>query len=365
MRVFGNINLRRVRELPIAGEVLVQVGDEVTSDQVVLRSKLLGDLHIIRVAESLGIESSAALKDIVVNLGDSVIPGTVVAKRVGLFGLFSQSVTSSVSGEVEFITESTAHIGVRLPPKDLNVRAFLLGKVVEVIPQYGVVISGRCALLQGVFGVGGERFGRILNLSTKRDSEILLSHLPINCEGAILCGGKHVNSEVLKEAARRGACGFITGSVSSDTLREFLGYEIGVAITGNEPISMSFFITEGFGHLVMNERTLKILHALEGREGAISGATQVRAGSLRPELLVAQALEDYIDEELRNLSVGNSIRVVRSPYFGMIGKIRSLPNEIAVLENGVRARVVKIELSEVSKGSPKEVIVPRANVEVL
>jgi len=42
--------------------------------------------------------------------------------------------------------------------------------------------------------------------------------------------------------------------VSDETLRQYVGYDIGVAITGQENVPMTLILTEGFGELPMARR---------------------------------------------------------------------------------------------------------------
>ncbi len=56
---------------------------------------------------------------------------------------------------------------------------------------------------------------------------------------------------------------------------------------------------------------------------------------------------------------GTPVRVIREPYFGKIGTVKSLPVHLQEIETMSHVRVVEIILDE------GEVIVPRANVEII
>ena len=58
-----------------------------------------------------------------------------------------------------------------------------------------------------------------------------------------------------------------------------------VAITGSERIGLTVVITEGFGEIAMSERTFRILQQREGRQASVN-ATQIRAGVMRPEIVI-------------------------------------------------------------------------------
>jgi hypothetical protein len=104
------------------------------------------------------------------------------------------------------------------------------------------------------------------------------------------------------------------------------------------------------------------LKEFEGYSASVNGATQIRAGVLRPEIIIPnEMMEDELGEELsQGMVPGTPIRIIRQPYFGAIGKVHSLPVELQRLESESMVRVVKIELDE-----GEVVTVPRANVEII
>jgi hypothetical protein len=54
------------------------------------------------------------------------------------------------------------------------------------------------------------------------------------------------------------------------------------------------------------------------------------------------------------------VRIIRDPYFGLIGEVSKLPPEPHVLESGSKARVLEVKFT-----SGESVVVPRANVELI
>ena len=97
----------------------------------------------------------------------------------------------------------------------------------------------------------------------------------------------------------------------------------------------------------------------------INGATQIRAGVIRPEAIVP--LDEKMDEKgksgeeaIGGLEIGSPVRVIRQPYFGMIGKVSDLPPALQKLESESKARVLEVQFTEGEKA-----IIPRANVELI
>jgi hypothetical protein len=60
------------------------------------------------------------------------------------------------------------------------------------------------------------------------------------------------------------------------------------------------------------------------------------------------------------LEIGTQVRVIRDPYFGLIGSVHNLPSEPATLESGSRARVLEVKFE-----TGRTVTIPRANVELI
>ena len=121
--------------------------------------------------------------------------------------------------------------------------------------------------------------------------------------------------------------GIVVGGIIDKDLIEFLGYDIGVAITGHENISLTLVITEGFGTIAMARRTFELLRSLAGRSASINGATQIRAGVIRPEVIVplgASSGSPAASGDEGNLSIGTPIRIIREPYFGKLASVSSL-----------------------------------------
>jgi hypothetical protein len=182
--------------------------------------------------------------------------------------------------------------------------------------------------------------------------------------GKIIVGGSLVKTDVVKKALSVGVKGIVTGGLNDADLRSFLGYELGVAITGEESLGLTIVVTEGFGKIRMAPATLALLQKRAGKLASINGATQIRAGVIRPKLIVpiteseAKAREER--EEDNVLTVGTQIRAIRDPFFGRIGKCTGLPVELVKLKSETKVRVLEVEFEDGQRA-----IVPRANVELI
>jgi hypothetical protein len=356
--------VRRRRELPLAGEILVNKGDMVSREQIIARAYLEGEVRLVRVAEMLGVAPQELGGVLRVSVGSQVNEGDLLAEVRGMWGFFRSTVTAPISGVVEFVTESTGHVGIRAAPRKLDLSAYLEGRVVEVEGQRAVVIESEASFVQGIFGVGGERIGVVRVLDVEPTTVVSASHVPAAAPGEILIGGHSPTLEAILKARDAGAVGFVTGSIDDHALREYVGRDIGVAVTGDENVSMTLIVTEGFGPLPMGQRVWETLRAMNGARASLNGATQVRAGAVRPEIVsVALAERDApvrTSAGMAGLEIGSRVRLIRVPFFGLSGTVEELPHDPQKIETGASSRVLRARLDD-----GRSITVPRANVELL
>jgi hypothetical protein len=362
LKVSPRTIVRKTRRLPLKGEVLVSQGEKVQPSTIVARTEIPGIMQTVRAGEQLGLEPQELRAALKVSVGDKVERGQVLAETRSFFGLFRSVVNSPVDGVVEMLSEHSGHIGIRLPATPIEVAAYIEGTVAEVIPEEGVVVETEAAMIQGIFGVGGERTGVIHMLVSSPDENLTEDMIKEEHAGKVVVGGSNVSGAALRKASAVGCAGIVAGAIIDRDLIDFLGYDIGVAITGQEDINITLIVTEGFGSIRMADRTFKLLSSLEGKMASINGATQIRAGVIRPEVIVPsteEAAEKPVDLE-QVLEIGSHIRAIREPYFGMLGTVTELPPEPVLIPSGSTVRVLKAKLSD-----GREVIIPRANVEII
>ncbi len=271
LKVTENELLRRRRILPIKGEVVVEEGVGVGPKDVVARTFLPGRVEIVNVANKMGVDQSDVPGAMVKKEGDEVLQGEVIAESKSLFGLLKSRVTASLEGKIESVSGVTGQVVLRGPPQPVEIDAYLEGRVMEVIPNEGVVVESCGALIQGIFGIGGEAAGEIAMASpSPRD---ILDEDSISAEhhGKVIVGGALVTGRALKKAIQLGVSGVVVGGFDDQDLREFLGHDLGVAITGHEKLGLTLIVTEGFGRIDMAPRTFSLLRRRRGQRASING----------------------------------------------------------------------------------------------
>ena len=362
LRVTRHTILQRQRQLPLKGEVAVSEGDTVTRDRVVARTDLPGNVTTLNLVNILSCTPDELPSYMLKNEGDPVEAGEPIAETRPFIKWFKTTVEAPIIGTVESISKVTGQVIFREPPRSVEIQAYIDGTVAEVLPEEGVTVETTGAFVQGIFGIGGETWGALQVISDTPDQVLTPDQIDSSCKDKIIVGGNLLTLDVINKAREFGAAGIIGGGIQDADLRDLLGYDLGVAITGTETIGLTVIVTEGFGTINMARKTFDILSENNGKEASISGATQIRAGVLRPEIIIPESVEiEHKEESDHPGLVGNALlRVIRAPYFGHVGKVTALPPELQTVESETQVRVLEVEFENGDRA-----IVPRANVELI
>jgi hypothetical protein len=321
-------------------------------------------VHTVNLAAKLSIDPTQVPSALGRPLGSAVKAGEEIASARSLFGLVKNTATAPVDGTLESVSSVTGQLILREPPIPVEVQAYVRGTVAEVLMEEGVIVESHAALLQGIFGVGGETFGPITIAGSGPDQPLERGHLKPEHRGAVVVGGAHVSHEVLMQAREFGVAAVVVGGFDDHDLRQLLGRDLGVAITGSEDLGFTLVLTEGFGRIPMADRSWRLLNQHAGRIASVSGATQIRAGVMRPEILIpleAGSTSAPDTHPTTGLEVGSLVRIIRQPYFGRIARVVDLPPELQGLESEAQVRVLVAELAD----GGESVRIPRANVELI
>jgi len=279
--------LKKTRRIPTPGTVLVDEGETVAPETVVARGYVPNpEVHEVKVYVHLGTEPGRAERYMLKKEGDEVERGEIIALRRSLFGLSIKECRSPIEGNVEFFSGMTGKAVIRGKPIPIEVKAHIPGKVVEVIPEEGAIIETPAVYIQGVFGIGGETHGVLVGAVNARDDVLTSDKIHEEHRDKILVGGSLVTPDALRKAVETGVKGVITGGVDQKELTAFLGYEIGVGITGDEEVGLTLILTEGFGQSSMDEKMFQLLRSFEGKQACIDGSTQIRFRAVRPEIIL-------------------------------------------------------------------------------
>ncbi len=364
LKVLHETKIDKERRLPLKGTVTVEKGKFVTPDDIVAKTDLPGNVQMVNVANQLNIDAEDVNDAMIAKEGTSVSKGEMIAETKGLFGLFKTNVTAPVDGTIEVISDTTGQVVIREAPIPVEIDAYMSGSIKNVIPEEGVVIESEGVFIQGIFGIGGESRGDLAVIVDNREDEITEEMLTSELVGKIIVGGSFISLKAYKKAIQLKVAGVVVGGFNYFDLEDILGYTLGVAITGSEDLVTSLIVTEGYGKIRMGTQTFDLLKEHHGKFASVNGATQIRAGVIRPEIVIPltkdQLKGDHKDADAsEGIQTGSLVRVIRAPFFGRMGKVIDLPSELRKMESETMVRVAIIEIDG------KNVEIPRANLEMV
>jgi hypothetical protein len=369
LKVTELTRVRRERILPLKGTVIVEQGQKVSAEDIVAKTELPGPVKTINVVNLLGIDQQQIHDYMLKKVGESFTTGEVLAETKPPMGMkflsFMQNrVVAEFDGTVQNISEVTGQVILAYPPREVNIRAYIDGTITEIRPGEGVVVEASASFVQGIFGIGGEAYGQ-LRIAVSGPEDVLdKDDIRSEYHGKVIVGGSLFTREAMDRAREVGVAGVIVGGFHDKNLRELLGYDLGVAITGTEDIGLSLVMTEGFGQIAMAQKTFNLLKKREGSRASISGATQIRAGVIRPEVIIPAEEGSRGGDGTKQENIGTQlqdpVRCIREPYFGRIGRVKKMIPELYEVESETKVRVLEVEFEDGTTA-----VVPRANIEMI
>lgn len=338
----------RERRLPVPGEVLVRQGASVVAADVVARAAVSTHHAVLDVASRLGISAARVDDFLVVDRGQKVEAGQVLAERRRF--LRKVRVTAPVEGVIALVEDG--RVVLEAEPEVIELRAAMGGVVAAITPRYGVQIQTVGALIQGVWGNGGVQTGPLRVVSAAESGELPASAINLDHGGAIIVSRVAIGEEALSAAVEQRVRGVVAPSMRASLV------PVVKALEGT-----SLVLTEGFGARPMSDVVFKLLREHEGREAVLIGAEPGRWQSGRPEVIVPllshtqMAAIPRVGEPVR---VGNRVRLLREPHRGLVGVVTALPDAPMPVDSGIKALGAQVDA-----GEEQTVFVPFANLELL
>ncbi len=363
LKVLDKAIISKERLLPLQGKVHVENNEKVEADKIVASTQIPGNIQMINIANELNIDADQVMDCMLSKVDDSISKGQIIAQSKGIFGMFKSEIKSPLDGILANISEITGQAIISESPIPIEVDAYIPGTVSNIISKEGVTVTSNGCLIQGIIGIGGEKKGLIKVLEEDFNMSLQEKILP-TYKDKIIVIPSYLSYDIFKILNKIGVKGIVCGGIDYSSLTKILRRPLGVAITGMEDVS-TVIVTEGFGDISMASRTYNLLKQSHDKFASINGATQIRAGVMRPEIFIANKEESdntaIFDEESLVLSLGSKVRVIREPHFGKIGVVSDLPPKLIKMDTETLARAAEIMFDE---DGTKEII-PRTNLEVI
>ncbi|MCD6400116.1 hypothetical protein J7L85_04925 [candidate division WOR-3 bacterium] len=259
------LGARMLADSPVSG-VLEYISP--ASGGVIIREKIgkdeIGPVTI-NCAKALDIPPESLEIHLNKHIGEKVEKGGVIASMSMYAGIAMKYCRSPIYGEVVDINLKTGDVVIKRPVEERKLNASIPGIIKEIIPKRGVIIETEAEVFYGVFGFGGERWGRL-------GTDIIIFDKPV----------KRKEFESLRGKVQ----GIITPSISVMEFDDIFGDEIRKGITKENDTGITMILMEGFGRLKLDNDLKKKLNKYKGKFVTIDGRTQIRAGVRRPQILI-------------------------------------------------------------------------------
>jgi hypothetical protein len=337
--------IRRERLLPHAGEIVVNMGQQVSAVQIVARASRQRGFTIVPAAEILGVAAADVPNYLLVEEGAAIQKKKPLLEKRSLFG--SKSYSSPVNGILYQVDRG--RLILQHTPDLIELRAVMQGFVSGFLGNRGVIIETHGALIQAAWSSGPDGVGTIQPVVTSNRDPLLQEHIGVDARGAILVAGYLDQRNVLEAAEESSVRGIIVGSIPS------------AWISSLSSLRFPVIVTEGFQGQHMASPIFELLQQNEGREASLLASSGIAHS--QPEIIIPLSGAERpqaADNQNQPLQVGQRVRLLRAPYAGMVGKVTAIHSRARTTEVGYRVPGADVVLAEGQK-----VFVPYPNLDMI
>ncbi len=343
-----NSKISLARMLPVPGEILVHPGQKVRALTVIARAKVPTRYQIIDIARQLG-QSHADMSEVLtVKIGDMVQANQIIATQAGALPFLHRSVRTPVSAYIADI--GPGWLLLETEQTTTEIQAFINGVVSRVIPQRGLILEAKGAIIEAACGFGGEAYGRLQRRVDSPFEALNLAAIDESVSESIILGGRTVDEETLRKAEEWQVRGIIVGTIQSSLLNL------------DPPVKVRVVATEGFGDLAMSAYTFAVLTTLSRTEVSIRGQLPLPA-HLAPNQRVEEASVILATEEPRlsnsyttssriaansakiEAQIGSRVKIIQGKLLGVSGTIEAILPQPQMTEVGIIASGANIKVN--------------------
>jgi hypothetical protein len=345
VRATSFAEIERVRKLPIPGKVLVEKGMEVNPQDVIAEAQVPGKIIMLDIAKGLGISPDETTSCLICEVGDNLEEGDIIAQYEKTLPRIFRA---PIKGKI--ISYHQGQMALSTGTIKTELTANMIGRVKEIIPEFGVVLSLRGSVIQGFWGNGLAGSGILKLLDASQDKPISASMLRDLSADLIIAGGACVDGDVLDVCLESEISGLISGSLSPDLIQKAQGLPFPV------------ILLHGFGKDALAQDVFEILQSHSGEKVSLNACNLDHANGVRPELVISHD-EEKETRELgfrKKLEPGDRVRLMSGKAKNQVGKVVELKEEDQFFENGTFLPAALIKLPSLEK-----VKVPQVNLVIV
>ena len=345
IQIAQDIEIRRIRRLPVSGHVLVKNGERVHPQDVIAEALIPGNVLMLDIARGLGLPPEEVKACLMREAGEELKEGDVIAQCEGAFPRLVRAPVEGILLECHQgrVALATGHSKVEL-------HAGMIGEVEVVIAGYGATLSARGSLLQGIWGNGKMAEGVIVVPESPLETPIRVSNLQKLESGQVVAGGVCLHAEVLNACEAAGISGLILGALAPEL----------VPMATSLPFPV--IVLQGFGVLLPDPIILECIRDRSGDLASINArAVDIFKGE-RPEVIIPHDTETPSPALgfREALKVGQRVRVMSGTAMGQSGVLIELTDTVTQFESGLEAFAALVQLT-----SGETVRIPAQNLVIV
>jgi len=213
--------------IPSGGKALVKKESQVTSDQIIAKGEKI-TLKEFNLAKALGISGKKIVSLLVKSLGSKVEKGELIAKQEGVFS--KKQFLSPTDGTLESLSEEGV-LRIKVAEKKYEVKTPLAGQITSV-NKNKIEISFPALKVIGVWGVGGQRCGRLMVLGSQEKGATVFD-LKGSFEGAIVAFSGPLTIGLWHKAVSINVAGLVCGKLPDEEFSRKIEKEV-LRVLGQE-----------------------------------------------------------------------------------------------------------------------------------
>ncbi len=339
------INIRRVRRLPIPGDVLVHKGQNVNPEDVIAEANVPGKIFTLDLARGLSLPEDEVGSCLVRKVGEDLEAGDIVAQ---VEGTFPRLVRTPISGQIVDYHDGQAVLATGM--NRIVLQAEMIGEVAEVIPEYGVVVHCLGSLIQGVWGNGRFGIGKLIAGKGLKERQLRLGDVEQTQPGQVVAAGICSQALSLERMREKGISGLILGILVPDLLPDALALPFPVVVL------------QGVGNFAPDPKRFELLTTYTGKLVFVNAIQGEAFGNQRPEVIIPLDNKDTLGEELLQdeIAVGQQVMILSGAAVGRSGEVLEFPEKPVKFESGLICQSAVIRLS-----TEETVTVPIQNLIIL
>lgn len=338
--------IQRIRRLPLAGRVLVAMGDPVRPTDVIAEAVLPAGVLTLDVGRGLGVSPQEADACALRRPGDQVKAGDLLAQCEG-------TLTRSVRAPADGILVDYSRGKAILSTQELrvSVQAGMPGVVEDIFPEFGAKLRVEGGLVQGEWGNGGCAEGPLQ----------VLEGLNLDAEDITLTAGEILALPAVTEPS-------VFETVRTADQAGLVTFWLAPALLAQAAAcAFPVLVISGLGAGAADPQAWDWLQASRGKLSGLNAGGGADSSEQRPELIVpgegAAPDKGASPAEALGLqtalALGQRVRILTGAATGQVGKVSRL-EEPLMFESGFAYPTATIDLAD-----GRQVQVPQRNLVIL